>query len=194
MTNLSDKKSKKLMVDIIVVAAVVGIIALVIFVLTYKRETHIIETYENGEASALVCSSNSNDAELNFFNGDDMVSVMHELKLVYSNGKVKKISYEFDGEYDSKKAAEHGDAVLHAKYNTYMGEHEINNSILTPVFQVLDNRLNIKLYLERYEDMNSVFGKLFYIGSSNIDAIGKNSAEETKKHYEKKGFSCIINE
>ena len=42
--------------------------------------------------------------------------------------------------------------------------------------------------------MNSVIGKLFYINSASLDAVAKNSIQETKKHYEKKGFSCIIND
>lgn len=190
----SDKeKRKKLITEAVVVAIIVAIIAIVVILLTYRRETHIIEKTDDGDTSALVCTSQNND-DLAFFKSDTAVDVEHVVKSVYSDGKINKMSYEYIGDYESKGVAEHDDAVLHARYNIYMGEHDKKSESLTPVFQVVNDKLTIKLYLESYSDMNSVIGKLFYIGSGLEGTIGKNSINDTKKYYEKRGFSCIISE
>lgn len=194
MKGPNEQKTKKLITDVIVVSAIVGIIALIIFVLTYRRETHIYETHDNGEASALVCTTNSNDDETDFFSSDSATGVEHRLKLAYNDGKVEKISYEFDGKYDSEEQAKEDKGKFNTDFNLYMGGHGVKYEVLAPVFQFTDNKASVRLYLDDYKNMNSVIARLFYIGSSSIDTIGKNSAEETKKYYEKKGFSCIISE
>ena len=190
----SDKqKRKKIIVQAVVLALIVAIIAIVIVLLTYKKETRTIETNEDGDMTALVCSSHDN-GETAFFKSDTAKEVEHKVKLVYNNDNLQKMSYEYTGEYETKDIAEHDDAVLHARYNRYMGEHDKKSEMLTPVFQVVDNKLAIKLYLDSYKDMNSVISKLFYIGSGLEGTIGKNSLKDTKKYYEKKDFSCIISE
>ena len=191
MSQEDDRKKKKLIIDAVIVAAIVGIIALAIMLLTYKRETRITDTYANVDKAALSCYSDNN-TESGFFYSDAVSKVRHEIKIVYNDGSIDKVSYAYSGEYDSSDAAEHDDAVLHARYNIYMGEHDMNSGSLNPVFISSGNKLTISLYLDGYKKMNSVLGKLFYIGSASMETIGKNSVEETKKHYENKGFSCEI--
>ena len=189
----SDKKEQKsLMTDAIVITVIVAIIAIVIFLLTYKKETHTTNELHEDEMSTLVCTSHDNEAA--FFKSDTAKDVENTIKYVYNDGDLNKISYEYTGEYGSKAAAEHDDAVLHARYNTYMGEHKEKSESLTPVFQVVDNKLTIKLYLDSYKNINSVIGKLFYVGNGLEGIINKNSIEETKNYFEKKDFSCIISE
>ena len=190
MSELEKKKKRKLIVFAVIVALIAGLIALIVFLLTYEKETHIIETYDSGEISSLTCST-TETSESAFFQ-NNAKSAKHELRMVYNNSVISKMSYEFRGVYDSQDAARSDDGSLHAKYNNYMGEHGILNSVLTPIFQSLDGELKISLYLGEYDKMNSAFAPLFYIGNGLIDTIGKNSVQETKKYYENKGFSCII--
>ena len=182
-----EKDNKRNMVRAIVFAVIVGIVALVILLLTYKTETHIYETYQDVDVSSLVCESNDNESA--FFNSETASSVEHKVKIKYSNGTVDKLAYEFEGIYDSEESAEHDNAVLHARYNNYLGQYNIDGESLTPVFQTIDNKLRIKLYLDSYGNMNSAYGKLFYIGSGSLDTVAKKPMDETRKIYENKGFS-----
>lgn len=189
--NKSDgKKRRKLIIYAIMIALIAGVIALVIFLLTYKKETHIYESYENGAVSSLVCDTTETTDSAFFENHAE--NVKHEIKIVYNDDVISKMSYEFRGKYDSWKSADDDEGILHAKYNNYMGGHNLKIGMLNPVFQNVDGELQIRLYLDNYKNMNSVIGKLFYIGDGSVGVISKNKVEETKKYYENKGFSCII--
>ncbi len=193
MKESEKNKRKKIIIDAVIIAVIAAIIALIIFLLTYRRETRIIESYDDGDTLALVCTSQKNDSEDTFFYSETAKSVKHTVKLVYGDNKIAKMSYEYDGEYNSEEEAKKDSGHLHTIYNLYLGDRGINHEILSPVFQFTGNKALIRLYLDDYGKMNAPIGKVFYIGSGVIDTIGKNSPKETKKIYENKGFSCIIN-
>lgn len=183
-----EKNNKKNIVRAVVFAVIVGIVALVIFLLTYRAETHIYESYQDVDVSSLVCKSSDNESA--FFNSETANSVVHKIKIIYSNEVVDKLSYEFEGIYNSEESAEQDNAVLHARYNIYLSQYDMDSESLTPIFQTVDNKMRIKLYLDSYGKMNSVYGKLFFIGDGSMDTIAKKSVDETRKIYENKGFLC----
>lgn len=191
MKEMNNNKRKQ-RIDAVKIVFLVCIIALVIYALTYKRETHIYETSDNSNTSALVCTSNSNDSEVMFFNSDNVSNAEHKVKLVYINDTINKISYEFTGEYDSEWVAKEAKGSFNTKYNIYMGNHNLELNTLSPVFQYVGNKAKVELYLDDYKNMNPTIGELFFISSTSLDSIAKESKEETKNYYEKKGFSCII--
>lgn len=194
MTETKEKNGhKKPIAEAVVIITIVVFIVLIILLLTHKKEAHIIDEHKDDDVVALVCTLDEN-IDSTFFNSETATSVKHVVKATYNNGSIDKMSYEYKGDYESKDAAEHDDAVLHANYNYYMGERGEKSESLTPVFQVVDNKLTIKLYLDRYKDINSTTGRLFYIGSGLEDIIGRNSVEDTEKYFERKSFSCIIDE
>ena len=191
----SDKeKKRKHTIDTVIIVTIIIFIAIVIFLLTFRKETRIIENYESGNTSALVCTSKDNNSDTTFFYSDTAKSLEHKVKLVYLDNRISKMSYEYDGEYDGEEAAKKDSGHLHTRYNLYFGDHGVNHEILAPVFQFTGNRALIRLYLDDYSKMNPVIGKVFYIGEGIIDTVAKNSPNETKKIYENKGFSCIIND
>ena len=197
MKEQDKKKRKKLIIEAIVFAIIVAIIAVVIVLLTYKKETRTVESTEHGETSALICTSHDNthddENDKTFFYSDTAINVKHTVKYVYVNDKVDKLSYEYEGDYSSEEEAEKDSGHLHTRYNLYLGERGVDHEMLTPVFQNSGRKALIRLYLDDYRKMNAVIGRVFYIGNGMVDTIGKNSAKETKKIYENKGFSCIIN-
>lgn len=194
MKESEKRKKKRIITDAVIVAAITAIISIIILLLTYKKETRIIESYDDGDTSALVCTSQKNDSEDTFFYSETAMSVKHTIKLVYGDNKIEKMSYEYDGKYNGEEEAKKDSGHLHTIYNLYLGDHNVNHEILSPVFQYTGNRALIRLYLDDYGKMNVPIGKVFYIGSGVIDTIGKNSPKEAKKIYENKGFSCIIND
>ena len=194
MKESEKSKKKRTFIDAVIIAAIAAIVALVVFLVTYKKETWITEEYDYGDTLALACTSHENDPEVAFFSSETATSVEHIVKMVYNNDKVQKISYEYEGKYDSDDEAKEDSGAMHTKYNIYLGDHGIDHAILTPVFQYTGKKALIRLYLDDYNKMNSTLGKIFYIGNGMKDTVGKNSAKETKKLYENKGFSCIIND
>lgn len=190
MSDSDKKKRKKLIIYAVVMALIAGLVGLVIFLLTYRKETHINESYDRADLSSLTCVTKTNP-ESSFFE-NHAKSVEHEIKVIFSNEIIDKMSYEFNGQYDSWGDADSDEGVLHAKYNNYMGERRLSNEMLKPVFQNVEGKLKIRLYLDSYKNMNSGIAKLFYITEGSMNVIAKNSIAETKKYYEKKGFSCII--
>ena len=185
---MREENNRKNIIYAIVFAVIVGIVALVVFLSNYKIETHTYEPNQGVDTSSLVCASSDNEAA--FFNSETAYSVEHKIKIIYSNGVIDKIAYEYEGVYDSTETAEHDNAVLHARYNTYLGQSGIDGESLTPVFQTIDNKMRINLYLDSYRKMNSAYGKLFYIENSNMSTIAKESLDRAKKIYENKGFVC----
>ena len=187
------KKSKKaLIIYAFSIAIIAGIVAIVIFALTNKRETHTYVNRNNGETSGLKCTIDKNDNA--FFVSDLATELKHTIKIMYNDNNINKVSYEYDGIYDSAEEAKKDVGKMHTNYNIYMGDHGVDHEILTPVFQYDEKKARIRLYLDDYRKMNSTIGKVFYIGSGIQDTIAKESIEETKKIFENKGFSCIISD
>lgn len=193
MKDLNSKK-KKLTIDTTIIMVLVVVMVFVVFMLTYKSERHIYDSVIENDTSALVCTSNNNDSETMFFSSEDATSIEHKIKLVYNDNKIDKMSYELTGEYVSESVAREAKGDFNTKYNIYIGDHDMNLNVLSPIFQYVDNKVRVGLYLDSFEKMNSAIGKLFYISSASLDSVSKSSENETKEYYEKKGFSCIIND
>lgn len=193
MKDLNSKK-KKLTIDTTIIVVLVVVMVFVVFMLTYKSERHIYDSVIENDTSALVCTSNNNDSETMFFSSEDATSIEHKIKLVYNDNKIDKMSYELTGEYVSESVAREAKGDFNTKYNIYIGDYDMNLNVLSPIFQYVDNKVRVGLYLDSFEKMNSVIGKLFYISSASLDSVSKSSENETKEYYEKKGFSCIIND
>ena len=189
----SDAKKNNVTIYAVIMAVIVGLVLLVIFLLNYQKETRISETYKDADLSSLACSTTTS-SELTFFE-NTADNAKHELKMVFSDGVIDKISYEFRGEYGSWETADQDEGVLHARYNNYMGEHGLENTMLTPVFQNVDGKLKIGLYLDNYKkNMSPAIAKLFYIEDGSMNVVAKSSITEMKEYYENKGFSCIMGE
>lgn len=191
MKEEKEKRNKVLMRAAMAIMALVLVIIL-LYLITQKRETRTSEANNESEISALTCRTNSN--EFAFFVAKTANEVEHELRLVYSDGKLDKMSYVFRGEHVSNESARQEVTNLHAQYDTYIGQYDMDPNSLTPNFKPSENKSSIMLYLDNYKKMNSVYGKFFFINSGDIDKLGKYSKEETKNYYENKGFSCIISD
>lgn len=190
--NGSRKTKKTLIIYAFSLAIIAGTAALVFFLLTNKRETHTYVNRNNGETSGLKCTIDKNDNA--FFASDLATELKHTIKIMYNDNNIDKVSYEYDGVYNSAEEAKKDSGMMHTNYNLYMGDHGVDHEILAPVFQYDEKKARIRLYLDDYRKMNSVIGKVFYIGSGIQDTIAKGSIEEAKKIFENKGFSCIISD
>ena len=82
-----EKNNKRNIIRAIVFAVIIGIIALEVLLLTFKKETHIYDSYLDTDTSSLVCSSSDNDSA--FFSSESANSVEHKIKIIYNQGDKK---------------------------------------------------------------------------------------------------------
>lgn len=149
MEKENKKKSKKLLIIYaITLALIAGLIALVVFVLTNKKETHTYVNRNNGKTMSLICDSQNNDNA--FFASEASTEIKHVVKFTYKDGVIDKLSYEFDGVYDSADKAKREVGRMHADFNEYLGGRGMDYEILTPVFQFDKENARIRLYLDDY--------------------------------------------
>ena len=188
---MEKRKDKRDNVTIAVCCTIfVALILFVFFLLTNKKETHLVGETKNSDLSAIVCTATNQDSA--FFVSETATTQKHELKILFSDGSVNKLNYFFNGEYESGELAHQDHAVLIANYNNYMGDHEQDPNSLAPVFKENGEKLNISLYLDDVKNLNFVNRKLFFVESGDVNKIQKYSVDEVKEYFRKKGFSCII--
>ena len=192
MEESKKNRNKKAATSMIVVAVLIGILAVVVYLLTHKTETYIHETTADEETPTLICASGDNDYD--FFVSEEATNITHTIKLVYKDGKISKLSYEFVGAYDTEESAKQAKGRFNTDYNIYLGKYDVKYETLSPVFWYTEDRAGVKLYLDDYKRMNSVIATFFYIDDASVSSIAKNSIDITKKYYEKKNFSCTISD
>ncbi len=192
MEESKENKKKGAALGMIIVAALIGILAVVVYLLTHKTETYIHETTADEKTSALTCVSSGSDSD--FFVSEEATDMVHTLKMIYKDGKISKLSYEFTGTYSAEESARQAKGSFNTDYNIYLGKYDIKHEILSPVFWYTEEKAGVKLFLDDYGRMNSVIATFFYIDEASVSSIAKNSIDATKKYYEKKNFSCTISD
>lgn len=191
MSNDSENKKhewKGLLVGVFVVILVLLIVFC--WFLLQGKETHISEEPNSGTSTAIECSGN--DIEDAFFVNSDGAS-SHTVKGFFVDGKLKKISYNYDAEYSSDEAAETANAVLHGNYNKYMASESLNPESLIPTFSNNGNRVKIDLITsaDKLTNDNSLF---FFLNMDDFQHIKNYDPEKLVSIYNGKGFSCEIHD
>lgn len=184
-----DKKNKKKSVFIgaAILALIVLLIALVIWFLTYKKESYTSTDMQDSNYEALECESMEPSEP--FFAFETAQRSKHDVKILFLNSNVKEMSYKYEGTFNSDTSAENAEARMHADYNKYMGANGVNAEILNPVFSVNKSKLYISLYAEA-KKVNKTVAKMFFVKDEEFDKIGDFNVKTFKKFYEDKGFAC----
>lgn len=172
-------------------ALLVFLVVLIIIVLLILFNGHETYTSDRGEekvVTALDCTARGIDGE--FFASQSANTIENRIKVAFSDDKIDKMFYSFDGVYRTEEEAEHENAVLHAEYNKYLASYNIDHEILTPTFSTVNTKLQINLYAKNREMINRGTGKLFFINEEDVDDFLNYSREQVASYYKKQGFSC----
>ena len=185
-----EKKEKDLSSKIVGIVTIILIvlIAIIIIILTNGHETHIWDDSEPKKVTALVCTAGNIDGAL--FTSDVANSMKNEVKITFSDDKLDKIFYSYNGVYRTNELAQQEETNLHIRYDTYMGRHEVLNSSLSPSYSTVETKVQITLYADSLEKINSVTAPLFFINEEMFGSLGKDSREKIASAYEGQGFSC----
>lgn len=184
-----NRHNKKIIIRAMVFALIVGIVALVIWFLTYKNESYTSTETGGSDYGSLECTS-SNPTEP-FFAHETAQRATHDVKILFTGGEMKEMSYRYDGTYNSDNSAKDAEAWMHADYNKYMGENGVKHGILNPVFSVSKSKLTISLYAES-KKVNKAVARLFFINEEEYGKMGGYAVQDYRKIYESKGFTCKI--
>lgn len=176
----------------IIVGSVLFALALAFFFLLSGKETRVSETFENNSIMALECKIGA--VSDSFYTSSIANTVQNDIKLTYKEKKIDKLFYTFTGVYRSDEVAAQDETTLHAKYNIYVGDHDVAMESLAPTYSVNKSKLILTLYADQYARINPVTAIFFFIDNDRIDGFEDYSIEEAKKYYETKGFVCTINE
>jgi len=181
------KKEQKKYIDIGILILIIGLILIIIWLLTFEKESISTTEPENTNYASLECTSSSPTNP--FFSSSTVQRFTHEIKVLISNNKIKEMSYRYDGTFNSSDAAESARAWMHTDYNKYMQANNVYQEILNPVFSVQKSKVTVSLYAES-KKINLTVARLFFIDENDFESIDDYTAEDLKKLYESKGFSC----
>ncbi|MBR2543665.1 hypothetical protein IKF03_03700 [Candidatus Saccharibacteria bacterium] len=164
------------------------VLVLVLIFLLQGKENYIAGGEQMTRVGSLNCSiSHSEEA---FFQSETVQRYTHEVRAIYRGDKLEDISYTYNGTYASPEAVEDASAILHAKYNKYMGENGVNPESLTPQFSNLKSKLKVSLYGDKSK-IDKVTAPLFFLTEEEVAEVGKYNLSKLEKLYKGKGFSCV---
>ena len=157
-----------------------------------QNETRTSKVIDNTTMGALHCTSTN--PEEPFFAPDGVLENEHEIKITFNGDLADKFSYNYYGTFNSESIAEGARTRLHANYNIYMGNNGKDQESLYPTFDYVGEKVKINLFAEREKTLNLITAKLFFLSSGEVTNLKNNSADDLKKIYEKRGFSCTFKE
>ncbi len=184
------KKEKS--VRYIVAVLILLVIVIILFILFNGRETRTSEGGENESVTALYCTAGN--LEEAFFTSTTANTIKNEIKVTFKNNKMDRLFYTYKGTYRSTEVARDDEAVLHAKYNIYMGENHLIQESLSPSYSVANSKFNLTLYIDDYSKINPATAVFFFIGEDKIAEFQDYTIDKMKTFYEDQGFQCQISE
>ena len=186
---MSDSDNKQRYLGVAVLCALIATVAVILCLLFSSKETRISNNNNTYSTETLYCIiNNPEDA---FFADSNTINNKHEIKVTYKDKKPDKASYIYTGIFNSSTNADHSNAILHAKYNTYMADYNLSPAILGPTFSVVESKLKINLYTDT-SNITSETGKLFFLSPDETSTLIEKPAEQLKNIYSNKQFSCNI--
>lgn len=189
MSDRDKDRKKKALIRAVAFALIIAFVAILILLLTNKKETLITQGTQDSNATLLKCEiTHFEDA---FFKHSTVQNTKHEIDISLLDDRISKMTYDYTGTYNSMEAAVSAEARLHADYNKYMSQAGLSPESYNPVFNAVKTKVRISLYAE-LKKMNSVIGKIFSLDEDEVKHLGDYGASEMKKIYEKKSFACSL--
>lgn len=187
----TEKQGKRFLMKYVLFFVVIAIAALIIWlILNNGKEVKTSTSVSNIDTSLLNCTYTQEENA--FFVSRTSIRHEHLIKAMAKGDTISEMVYNYDATYNSEKVAEDEDAKMHADYNFYMRDNNIDAESLNPVFSPVKEKDKITLYL-KMEKLNAVTGKLFFLSPEEISDIRTKkdfSIHDLERIYKSKGFSC----
>ena len=189
--SVDKKHSNNLIIGTIILSVITVLVLIVVWALTNSKETVISDDVDYGSISSLSCESSS--AEGFFFKPYGAIRVNHRIVMTFIGQALNSASYSFLGTYNSDMKAESAEAWLHGAYNEHFKAAGINPESYSPNFSSVGSKVTISVYSERNK-MNNIVMQVFNMDAETFSRINDLNADDLKKFYEGKGFTCTFHE
>lgn len=184
-----EKNNKTLIIKTVCLVLIICLVGVVVWLLTNTRETVTTSGYNNPVSSSLECKS-SHPVEP-FFDSSNSTKSEHVIRLLFKNDALNEMSYDYDATFETEGDATYAEAVLHAKYNQYMGDHQLYKDDYSPSFSAIKNEVRMSIYADDKKIMRGIL-PLFYIPDDKFENLGSLKPKDFKDIYAKQGFTCSI--
>lgn len=171
----------------VLLVVIVAVLIVLVWLFLRPKETYTSAPITASKMQALTCAST--DMKEAFFGFDYAISNRHEIKVMFGEERANSISYNYYGSFESNDIAKTADSSMHGKYNKYLGERNLSQQSLNPVFAVMDKDTKVSLYAKSNE-ITSMTAMFFFIDGDEFQRFGSRSIDEMKTMYENKGFAC----
>ncbi len=182
------KKDAGLIVFAIFGAVVVFLVVWLVYNLLTPKVTNTSSEQEKKKHSAIVCTASVPEGA--FFSASGVGAQTHTIKAAFEDDKVTKISYQYEGNFETEAAADKANTNFHIDYNEYMGA---DAESLGPSFAAIKTKARINFLAERSQ-LNSKNARLFFLNAEDVSDLANFAPEKIEKMYEARGFSCKIDE
>ena len=170
---------------------IAGIVVVAFLVFAGRGEVRTSESEQADNTSILVCKAS--DPANKFFSYKTENSAVHEVKIIFDNGDLDKINYNYTARYATNDEVETALSWMHADYNNYMGTISVYQEDLTPTFSAVGTEAIINLYFGG-KTLNSETARFVFLTSDEYAKIKNMSTKSIEKMYRGKGFSCNFSE
>lgn len=173
----------------LIALALIVVIMVIVWMLFVSNETYVTNdaSGKNNKIGSLVCKTKESDEA--FFNLSQAKEEQHEIKATFKENKLDKMSYNYDGVYETNERAEYAAAKFRVDYDTFMGKKSLEPSILDSKFAAVDNKARVSLFADRDKLNNNTVG-FFFLDMDEFQKIKSYSIENLADIYRKKGFDC----
>jgi len=187
MENGSPKKSKKRIASwplLIILLIVIAIIILLGWLLTRDKVTVTGSNPEVDSADSITCKNT--DSSYPFFTYDNSIKKSTEVILVFSDGKLDKLSFAHTLYYSDDAEAKKSESINHAAFNTATQEAGLGPDILTAHYSTSSNNLRLTLHAD-IEDINAKNVKYLLLDGVSGNNYTKSNVQN---NYKNNGFKC----
>lgn len=182
------KTSHTIIKFLLFVALCCGVAFILIFAFRGK-EINLSEDGAEKRIDSLSCNSTAPTSS--FFNPNNNVDLLHNVKITFRNGKVDKFFYNLSGDYPSDNLAGGDAARFGVQYDLYMADNGISSKTLYTTFSNVGKELYVVLYAEA-DKINPVTAPIFFL-TKEFREEANYSIEDYREMYEAQNFSCVVN-
>lgn len=178
-------------VKIITFISILVVISVILTLIFRSHTTTTTVNKQGSDTSYIDClASNPNEP---FFVSTTAESVSHEVKIIFLDNQVNKLSYNFRGTYSSNATASKDIDNFNAKYGLYMSDHGLDPQILSPNLAAIDTTSEVSLFAP-VSKLSTTTSPLFFLSSEQTQNLANYSPDDLKDLYKKKGFLCETGE
>ena len=174
---------------VMLVAAVVGAI-LVVFL--WPREVRTSESLDEPTSIAsLVCETDYMVQP--FFSDTAAKTQRYVIKTTYQDGEFSNVSFSYVGIFGSDEEADAAESKMHAKFNLFMYDYNLDPEKYDPNFRNLENEARVDLFSSA-KNMSDAFVHVILSYNDAAYTFVKSGHEDLSSIYNKIGYSCEYSE